>query len=768
MKTTTQEVISRSNMKNNERVKMSVDLDGLPHIINMVTHLYADPDSACIREYAANAYDSHVLAKQSRPIEITLPTIAKPTLEIKDYGVGMSKADIADIYSKYGASTKRHSNDYIGAFGLGCKAGLSLSPTFTIVSIKDGRKVVANIHRGEDGVGEIEFVHESDTTDHSGVTVKIAIHGDMKTMNAYKAKARAIFITWPSDSVLIDGKKPELSIDNDADFVNIGGVAHLSRKANTSAEENARNWYRTPQNGSLIIAMGGIGYYVDREQTNVLLSKMNVDTLNANMRSFVGSFKSAVLSSLTLVVEAEMNSLDLITSRESIRWSGRSTNTVVKALNKIVQEIPKSLAADFKDCTTRIEVLSKNTQDFAQLFRSVYAEVEWQGEKLPRAVRFALPSQECYSDASEDNFIFRYNAQGERIPVLRNTSSPYFDFGFLEANRSYGNATADSVHWYFVQVEDVEEIKSKVSGFANTFVEDLRATGDAPYRSTVNIVASIGDIFANEWFKAVFDNQSNMKTIHIDDLVERSRSRRRITAEANRSARVRNNVKMALTYPTAIVDENGVMRFELLTTKEVDALATTMEAKVYLDDNNYIRDDGTHTYLLTNLKAFVPAKSIIVGMKSNRKFSALVARIESETFNLKDAISEEMNNFVKTVTLEEYVNVSSAFKEWNMPKINVSDLNDGFLKRMMTPANNPGSIVRMHKLGVVSSYGNAYISKENQNWNKPMIRKGVKIFNTCILAFGGSKDYGTDGDAYSKALTSYLNGLNSAVEKIAK
>ena len=113
---------------NLETVKMSIDASAVDHLMSNLTNLYSDPSMAILREYSSNAIDSHVRAKKSAPILITTPTRENDyKLTVQDFGVGMSKDEIANVYSRYGLSTKGASNDEIGGFGLGCKSALAIA-----------------------------------------------------------------------------------------------------------------------------------------------------------------------------------------------------------------------------------------------------------------------------------------------------------------------------------------------------------------------------------------------------------------------------------------------------------------------------------------------------------------------------------------------------------------------------------------------------------------------------------------------------------------
>jgi len=187
-----------------DAIAMSIDAAAMGHIMNVLTNLYSDEELACLREYATNAYDSHVDAGQSRPVEVTLPTELRPLLSIRDYGLGLSAAEIEEIYSQYGASTKRESNDAVGMLGLGCKSALAYVDQFTLVSVKDGERITVSVARDEGGAGVMTINAREPSDAESGVEILIPA----KRVNLFKAKAEEFFRYWEPGTVLVNGEEP--------------------------------------------------------------------------------------------------------------------------------------------------------------------------------------------------------------------------------------------------------------------------------------------------------------------------------------------------------------------------------------------------------------------------------------------------------------------------------------------------------------------------------------------------------------------------------
>jgi hypothetical protein len=187
-----------------DAIAMSIDSAAMGHIMNVLTNLYSDEELACIREYATNAFDAHVEIGQTRPIEVTLPTDLRPILSIRDYGPGLSANDIETIYSQYGASSKRGSNDAVGMLGLGCKSALAYVDQFTLVSVKDGERITVSVARDENGAGVMTINSREETGDDPGVEVLIPV----KRFNEFERKAAEFFRYWEPGTVLVNGEEP--------------------------------------------------------------------------------------------------------------------------------------------------------------------------------------------------------------------------------------------------------------------------------------------------------------------------------------------------------------------------------------------------------------------------------------------------------------------------------------------------------------------------------------------------------------------------------
>jgi len=196
-----------------ENVRMGIDQSAFAHIMSILTDLYSDPGLAVVREYSTNARDSHIAAGNPDPIKVTLPTHNNRTVKVQDFGLGLTLDEIRDVYSQYGASTKRSSNDVNGMLGLGCKSGLTFAASFTITAVKDGQRSIAVVTKDDDGVGAIKVLAVVPTTDPNGVTIEIPVPANK--VSSLRDTAENFFRYWEPGTVDVKIDDREIALHRD-------------------------------------------------------------------------------------------------------------------------------------------------------------------------------------------------------------------------------------------------------------------------------------------------------------------------------------------------------------------------------------------------------------------------------------------------------------------------------------------------------------------------------------------------------------------------
>lgn len=203
-----------------EQVQMGVDATSLNLMMHTLTNLYSNPYQAVAREYLSNAFDSHIQAGcVDVAVKVTLPTLSSPALTIQDFGVGLSRDELVNVYSKYWASTKRDSDSFVGGFGLGAKSAFAITEQFTIRSVKDGlvNEVIINKENMNAPVLSFLPVQEASAGESSGVTVKIPVEAVSRMRDVFDDVAfrRAWYVV----PVEVDGRKVEDTVAQATCFV---------------------------------------------------------------------------------------------------------------------------------------------------------------------------------------------------------------------------------------------------------------------------------------------------------------------------------------------------------------------------------------------------------------------------------------------------------------------------------------------------------------------------------------------------------------------
>lgn len=322
---------------------MTFDENSIAHIMGVLTDLYSDDEMAIIREYSTNAYDSHIEAGQTRPIEITTPTALNQILKIQDWGVGMSREDVVHTYLKYGASTKRNTNSQNGTLGLGCKSALTHTDQFTVRAIKNGIKTVINVSRVQDGTGQMELVDTVPTTESNGVTIEIPV----KNYLSVSEKAYKFFSYWNQDHVLINGKKPS-TVDGTVITDDI----------------------MLTDNSHDIIVMGGVAYEVSRDY-NIIETRY-------------WGYKST-----SLIAWVPIGSVDFAPSREGLRYTALTLNTIKSVRQKFLSAVNDSLKDQVNKCSTAADALAKvlSFNNYSDI-KGVITPDSWRGTSIPVRINF--------------------------------------------------------------------------------------------------------------------------------------------------------------------------------------------------------------------------------------------------------------------------------------------------------------------------------------------------------------------------------------------
>lgn len=167
-------------------------------VLDYLTSLYANPETAVVRELFTNASDAS--RKTKKPITISIDESASTynadnpenstsyKFVITDYGCGMSKKEMEKNYITYASSSKIDNYNVQGSFGLGSKSPASLVPSYVVTSNNGKEENTYKVARTEQGIYAVPGTIKN-KSDHSFTTVEVdgLSHKQAQAMAQYVA-----------------------------------------------------------------------------------------------------------------------------------------------------------------------------------------------------------------------------------------------------------------------------------------------------------------------------------------------------------------------------------------------------------------------------------------------------------------------------------------------------------------------------------------------------------------------------------------------------
>jgi hypothetical protein len=274
-------------------LEAGIDESSLPFILEMLSkNFYSNPIGSIVREITSNCFDSHAEANSDDPVIIRLDEDKEGNyVSFNDFGVGLSPERMQTIYMQYFKSTKRHTNNQIGGFGLGSKTPLSYTDWFYITTNYDKKKYQYLFSKGE-RLPTLDLLSETDTEDKNGTEIRIYIKATDISKFQREMESQLCYF----DNVYFEG----CGIDNEYNIY-----------------EGKYFKYRSigQYNQYMHICFGKVAYPIDWNQLNR------------------GSIEIAV------GIKFEISELVVTPNRESLRY----TDSVIKLVNERIDETIKEL-----------------------------------------------------------------------------------------------------------------------------------------------------------------------------------------------------------------------------------------------------------------------------------------------------------------------------------------------------------------------------------------------------------------------------------------
>ena len=364
-------------------VNCSIDAEDMRYISSLLRNNYSNTILATIRETYANAVDANKENNlSSELIEVKSPTSLDQTFSVRDYGSGLSRDQIFNLYSKFGKSTKRNSNSLIGGYGIGRFAPLSYKDSFTVTSYYNGVKSIYSLYISEENDTKIDEVFSEPTSEANGICISVGVaKNDLTKFNEEMSSFFSNFEILPKFlNIQNHIIKPEIVIF---------GVDWQIRKS-----FNGHSNYAVGDQG---IVMGGIYYPINPELVDFKNDDDYAWTIYLNKLVFI----------------ADIGSVSLHHSRETLEYN-KTTKAYLKSR---YQAFCKEFTDSIKNKIAQFDCL----RDAMSYYKDI-------NHTFPRKAFDKLESQDVFvfKDYKITNFNFNratyeVDNKAHRIPVYAKT-----------------------------------------------------------------------------------------------------------------------------------------------------------------------------------------------------------------------------------------------------------------------------------------------------------------------------------------------------------
>ena len=345
-------LLTSNNMESSVMGMDSVGMDLATYF--MRDKIYSNKIKAVVREYLCNAIDEHNKFDIKEAVQAGIrPENNESIFYVRDFANGLSEEDVRNIFGMYFRSTKSKSNDSIGGFGVGSKAGHCYNDTFFVTSYFNGKRTIYTcvLGGGDSGVpvGHIYKIDESDTNE-TGLEVSVPISSSDYT--SFKKEIE--------DFVHLSPANIEATIGN----LIISPIESIKSFERNGFKFRLLNYGASSSYKETIFQMGGVTY-----------------------ESSLGDKGFSIKQNHTLVVDIPIGMMSIPISRENFENTA-ANKLVLDKINKTIQELNEEDLAQFKsksifdlldDCLSQLDNALYTGEIFqarkSVLFKDVYSSL---------------------------------------------------------------------------------------------------------------------------------------------------------------------------------------------------------------------------------------------------------------------------------------------------------------------------------------------------------------------------------------------------------
>lgn len=604
-------------------VNCTIDAEDMRYISSLLRNNYSNTILATIRETYANAVDANLENNfPVQAIDIKSPTTFDQTFFVRDYGTGLSRDQIFNLYSKFGKSTKRGSDLSIGGFGIGRFAPLSYKDSFTVTSYHEGIKSIYSVYISEENDTKIDEIFCEPTLEANGICISVGVSsGDIHKFNQEIASFFSNFEVQPHFlNLQVEIAKPEITAS---------GKDWQIRKS----YNNYNSWTVGEQG----IVMGGIYYPINPELVDF---KIGEDWAWAKFLH-------------KLIFIADIGSVSLHHSRESLEYN-KTTKAYLKSryqsfCNEFVGSI-KDKIAQF-NCLREVMTYYKQVKDTFP--RSAFDQLEEQNV-------FVYQGYKVQSHTFNRSH-YESNGENKRIPVY----AKIYTLGSgnrISISKCYTLANSPDVYIVFNDMPDNTKIVPRIYGLLsnNKAKEVVVVSHDNAITSStiVNGVDKFKEVNRFDLIKSGYCNLSELAPVKLPSTKKTSTT---VALPANSFYSISGS-RIGASIDQTLLNDNNVLKLFLP--------VSDRKAVGYYECLNH-RDKGflnSRFFDTFQTKFEMSIFGISNNIATSKKFESRTDFIDFRTYfqdkwnNLSDEVKGLIFEYVSCVNSEYY-------KITNFPKI---------------------------------------------------------------------------------------------------
>lgn len=364
----------------------------------LIKKLYSNPIQSVIRELSCNAYDAHVEAGNDAPFDVKIPDHNDKLFYIRDYGTGMSKEKINQIYTVIGESDKRNSNEFIGQYGLGSKSPFAVTDSFTVESFYKGTHYLYQMFMDDSNIPSYTLISENPTSEPDGLKISFIVKDSV--------------YDWPTAALCVYSYfkvKP-----------NILGSSLVIPDREYKISGNKWGMLESGWNNRINAIMGNVGY------------QLNLDML----ANFPEHLKYLFLESIDLYFD--IGELSVTPSRESLEYNKRTLLHIQARFEEVHKEILSQIHKDLDECPNLLEARIKYFQICKAFRKTTSFDIKYKNQKLDsyisvkdfdciRDMRYK-PAREIYLHIKPDFYVYEKKGDVKRFRSAKNYNSFLLQF----------------------------------------------------------------------------------------------------------------------------------------------------------------------------------------------------------------------------------------------------------------------------------------------------------------------------------------------------